>query len=133
MPDKFAYVEFSAATGKPIRIFRTEHAASVSPAWDLGLVKLWNRARAVDSIRRQVFERDGWACVHCSESICWKTGHMHERQARGQILQISENEWQGGEISLDNSVTLCAQCHLYDKIAGHGDRQPDFSKDPIIQ
>jgi hypothetical protein len=126
MSDKFAFVEFD--TFGPIRIFRTEHAASQSQAWDLGMVKAWNRARATEAIRRRVFYRDGWLCVHCGNSITWETGHLHERQHRGEILEISENEWQGGEVSLANSETRCYHCHIVDP-TGHGKRAPQFGSD----
>lgn len=126
MLDTRAYVEFSSATGLPIRIFRTDKQAAASPAWDLGLVKEWNRAKAVTSIRRQVFERDGWACIHCATTVTWSTGEMNERQHRGQILQLESGEYHGGEISLDNSETLCHGCHTVNPDSAHGDRLPRF-------
>ncbi len=119
-----AYVEFDKIG--PVRIFRTAQAAAVTRTF--GLVRIVNRTLAVRAIRRRVFERDGWACVHCANPVIWKTGHMHERQARGDIQLTEEGYYSGGEISLENSITLCANCHLYDKVAGHGNRQPQFGK-----
>src|SRR5574337_1376167 len=101
MDEKFAYVEFDAG-GQPVCIFRTLMQATRSVAWDCGLVKAWSRRRAVAAIRRQVFDRDGWACVHCGANVSWQTGEMHERVPRGE----------GGLISTDNSCTMCHSCHL---------------------
>lgn len=123
MPETTAFVEFDLIG--PLRIFRTKHAAVSSPAWDLGTVKEWNLARATKVIRRRVLARDGWNCVHCGNPITWSTAHMHERQARGKILEIAENEWQGGEVSLDNSCCFCYDCHLNGP-TGHGKRKPQF-------
>lgn len=75
------------------------------------------KASAVGSIRRQVFKRDGFTCVHCGASVTWLTGHMHEREWKGR----------GGEVSVANCVTLCYSCHLNDPVAGHGKRKPQFT------
>lgn len=124
--DTIAYVEFDIAG--PIRIFRNKDLAVSSEAFNIGLVRQWSYSRAVKAIRRRVFERDGWACVHCSEPLTWQTAHMHERQSRGDIQLTPEGYYSGGEISLENSITLCSECHLHDKIAGHGNRQPRFGE-----
>lgn len=126
MPDTFVYLEFDTA-GKPVRIFRTDKAAANSVAWDEHRVKLWHYARAVQEIRHAVFERDGWACIHCGNDVTWNTGHMHEKQARGDIREVEEGTYSGGEISLDNSETRCYNCHLVDP-TGHGKRKPQFSQ-----
>lgn len=118
-----AHVEFDDIG--PVRVFRTAQAAAVTRT--LGLTRIVNRTLAVRAIRRRVFERDGWLCVHCSNPVIWKTGHMHERQHRGDIQLTEEGYYSGGEISLENSVCLCYSCHLNDPVAGHGKRNPQFS------
>ena len=115
MPSKRVWVELSAE-GCVIRIFRTRRdAAEAELAFPINHV---DRAEAVKDIRRQVFERDGYSCTHCGKAINWDTGHLHERLWRGR----------GGEMSLDNSTTLCYSCHLNDPVAGHGKRQPQFTR-----
>lgn len=128
MSNEKVYVEYDAIG--PIRVFRSDRAAadiSHNLAWSLNLIKLANRAWAVQVIRMRVFHRDSWACVHCSNGITWSTGHMHERQARGDIRLTPEGYYSGGEISLENSCTLCYHCHLEDDNA-HGKRRPQFSQ-----
>ena len=115
MASKQVWVELSAA-GRVIRIFRNRRAAAETElAFPIDLV---DRAVAVKDIRAAVFQRDGYACTHCGKVVTWETGHLHERVWRGR----------GGEMSLENSTTLCFACHMYDKVAGHGARQPQFGK-----
>ena len=115
LSSKQVWCELSAE-GRVIRIFRNRRkAAEAELAFPVDLV---DRAEAVKDIRRQVFERDGYSCTHCGKAINWDTGHLHERLWRGR----------GGEMSLENSTTLCFACHTYDKVAGHGARQPQFGK-----
>lgn len=101
-----------------IRIFDNQRAAVVSPAWQAGLVRMLPYPIAVEIIRRAVFSRDNWCCTHCGDPFVWVTGHMHERLWRGR----------GGEISLDNSVSLCGMCHLTNPVAGHGERAVQWSR-----
>ncbi len=75
------------------------------------------RAEAVAEIRRQVYERDGRTCVRCGRPVTWEQMHLHERKARGR----------GGEISVENSETSCAACHIGPQGA-HGNRRPQFSR-----
>ena len=115
LSSKQVWCELSAE-GRVIRIFRNRRkAAEAALAFPVDLV---DRAEAVKDIRRQVFERDGYSCTHCGKAINWDTGHLHERLWRGR----------GGEMSLDNSTTLCYSCHLNDPVAGHGKRQPQFTR-----
>lgn len=121
--DDVCWVELDACK-QPIRIFRTINAALSSPAFDQGLVMEWGRAAAIASIRLRVFVRDSFMCVHCGEDVTWdgpNKGEMHERIWRGR----------GGEISVENSVTLCQECHRYDEVAGHGKRQVQFSQSVV--
>jgi 5-methylcytosine-specific restriction endonuclease McrA len=117
MTPELVYVLISGVTKTPVRIFRTEKDARADSGFDLGLVVRWIRANAVEIIRRAVFVRDDWTCTHCGNPVTWDTGEMHERQWRGR----------GGEISLENSTTLCQHCHSKDKVAGHGTRQVQWS------
>jgi hypothetical protein len=127
-PERFAYVEFDGG-GRPVTIFRTLEQATQSVSWDCGLVKAWSRRRAVGAIRRQVFDRDGWCCVHCGVNVTWQTGEMHERQPRGDIRKM-DTGYQGGFISLENSETRCRDCHTGPEGA-HASRAPRFGELPI--
>lgn len=104
--------------GRVIRIFRTHKAAVLNPAWETGHVLETPRADAVESIRRQVFERAGYKCETCGDRVTWDSGHLHEKHHRGK----------GGEVSVENGQCLCYNCHLNDPIVGHGKRKPQFSK-----
>lgn len=121
--DKFVWVEFDT-NGQPLRIFRTEEQAKLSIAWDIGLIKAWSRKRAIESIRRQVFERDAWQCVHCGSLLDWNKAEMHEKWPRGEIRRLENGEYRGGEISLDNSETRCHECHV---LIAHN-REPRWTK-----
>lgn len=126
MPSKRVWVELApCCTGSldvhAIRIFKNSKAAFSSSAWADCRVVLADRAIATKDIRAAVFQRDGYACTHCGKAVTWETGHLHERVWRGR----------GGEMSLDNSTTLCVSCHLNDPVAGHGKRQPQFIKERI--
>lgn len=114
------WVKISGVTKLPVRIFNFVRDAVADSGYDLGLVIEYERALAVEQIRRAVFVRDDWSCTHCGESVTWdgtRKGHMHERQWRGK----------GGEISLENSTTLCSQCHEHNSVAGHGKRKVQWS------
>lgn len=99
--------EIDPATGLPIRIFRIQQAAFKLPP---DRVREWPKRDAVESIRRQVFARTGGECEFCAKRITWDSMHMHEQQHKSL----------GGEVSLENSVGLCARCHLD---VEHGDRK----------
>ena len=71
-------------------------------------------ADAVKSIRKQIFYRSKGFCELCAAIVVESSGHMHEQLHRGQ----------GGEISLANSIFICATCHRL----AHADRNPRFSK-----
>lgn len=72
------------------------------------------KVEAISQIRRQVFEISRGECRNCSRAITWNF-HMHEQKPKGR----------GGEVSVTNSVALCADCHLNQE---HGDRKPQWSK-----
>lgn len=101
------------ALGKAVRIMKcqklcvtVEHVAFIL------------RSAAVDDIRRAIWERDGRRCTHCGNALTYGALEMHERQWRGK----------GGEVSVVNGTSLCAGCHHNDKVAGHGNRRPRWSK-----
>jgi 5-methylcytosine-specific restriction endonuclease McrA len=71
----------------------------------------------VKAIRRAVFERAEYMCEYCGALLTWNTGHMHEKIHRGR----------GGKISLENSVALCAKCHIGPH-GEHGARRPRFGE-----
>jgi len=101
-----------------VRIFRTVKAAVSSPAWEENRVARIDRGIAVGQIRRRVFERDQYRCTTCDDFVTWESGEMHERNPRGK----------GGEVSLDNSTTLCHNCHTASDSSAHGNRKPQWSK-----
>ena len=102
--------------GRAVRIFKNMKVAAQCLYWPLNVVFVL-RATAVSAIRRQIWERDKKKCVHCGALVPYGVFEMHERIWRGR----------GGEISLDNGVTLCSDCHQNDKVAGHGTRQVRWS------
>jgi hypothetical protein len=95
---------------KVSRIFRSL-SASIFPGSKSVQI---TRSFAVHSIRSQIFERSKGECELCSAPVTWDTGHMHEQIPRGK----------GGEISLENSVFVCAACHKH----AHRKRNPQWTK-----
>ena len=91
--------------GKIIRIFRRPAAARTTE----GDIREYPRKDAVEAIRRQVFEKSGGNCRDCGKIITWKF-HMDEEIPRSE----------GGEISIFNSVALCAACHILRDDSKHG-------------
>jgi len=103
------------------RIFLSEKAAVQS-----GLPWAWApRAGAVESIRRQVFDRAAGHCEvpkdrkRCNAAITWESGEMHERQPRGMT------GFKRGEISVENSLAACKECHRRE----HANRRLVWRKD----
>ena len=77
-----------------------------------------SRKQAVEDIRRQVFERAGGTCERCAaQRITWDSMHLHEQVHRGK----------GGEVSVENSVALCARCHI-SPVGEHANRFPQWSR-----
>jgi hypothetical protein len=122
---ELVWVELSPHGCGAIRIFRTRTQAVTSSAYTEARVVQQPYYIAVSNIRALVMHRDQSACVHCGELVTWGSGEMHERQWRGQIKQISEFEYQGGEISVSNSETRCHNCHTGP--GGAHDRNPKWS------
>lgn len=121
----YVWAEFDNEFDRPIRIFRYQSQAMKNPGWDSGHVRLSSFKYAVETIRRYVFQRDEYACVHCGDMVTWESGEMHERQPRGQIRQTDDGEYRGGEISVENSETRCHNCHT--GIGGAHNRNPIWS------
>lgn len=112
MSDKIIWVELHVETRLPVAILKnSKHASHVANTAQM------LRSVATGSIRQQVYERDGRACTHCGAPVTPDTMHMHERLWRGR----------GGEISLENSTTLCGYCHEHSEVAGHGKRRVQWS------
>lgn len=97
------FVQF--LNNQPVRIFRSSKA---SIGFD-GDVREYPRKDATEAIRRQVFEKSGGNCRDCGKIITWRF-HMDEE------IQRSD----GGEISIWNSVALCADCHILRDDSKHG-------------
>jgi hypothetical protein len=97
--------------GKAVRIIK--HLAG-----GYGRVECLALSTAVGEIRRKIWERDKRRCTHCGNTVTWQSMEMHERIWRGR----------GGEVSVENGVTLCAGCHINDPVAGHGNRKPQWKK-----
>ncbi len=103
------YVELGLS-GTAIRIFRNQKAAlKAQTCWTV-----MARNQAVGQIRHQLFIRSEGYCEFCDDRVTERGGQMHERLHRGQ----------GGEISLANSVFICATCHAF----AHIGRNPHWSK-----
>ena len=100
------WVEIGMA-GLPIRIFRNRKQVS-------GFFREYPRREAIAAIRHQIFVRSAGYCELCAVPVTEQTMHMHEQKHRGK----------GGEVSLVNSVGICAICHKHE----HRDREPKWSK-----
>ncbi len=112
MGKQMVWVEIVPETGQILRILRTTFDAVRLPQERVRQVA---KMVAVGDIRKQVIARDtrnGFIeCRFCGARLLPGTGHMHEQQAKGK----------GGEVSVENSVMLCASCHI-GRDGAHGDR-----------
>ena len=109
MPRNRVMCEIHPESKRVIRVFRNDKdALSLPPE----RVRQFPKKDAVEDLRRQVFELSEGLCRNCGKIINWRF-HMHELQHRGR----------GGEQSLENSIALCADCHLNQE---HGDRRPQW-------
>jgi 5-methylcytosine-specific restriction endonuclease McrA len=111
-----AWVQVDEFTGWATRIFKNQKAALTNVE---NFVQQMDRALAVSQIRRQIFDRQEGVCINCPTMLTFSSGHLHEKIHRGQ----------GGEISLENSEMLCADCHILGPRSIHGkERSPQFTK-----
>lgn len=115
--DKMVWVELGAYR-RIIRIFRSRSAAfHLTAKQKVTNAVEMKRSEAVGEIRHQIFVRSRGNCEICDAPIPEKTMHMHEQKHRGR----------GGEISLENSLAICATCHF----RAHRDRRVRFGEDKI--
>lgn len=107
--------------GLPIRIFRKDKKWLLCPE---GKLHTMTKQDAVALIRLQVFERAGGAlyegettirgkCEECDYPITWDSMEMHEKIFKGR----------GGDVSLENCLGLCHDCHTGSPTSKHGDRR----------
>lgn len=111
MKDKMVWVAQTHDLMRVERIFKSKNAAYASG--DPYIVSM-KRSEAVRSIRNQIFYRSKGFCELCGDIVTLYSGHMHEQKWRGR----------GGEISLENSVFICAKTHKLE----HKDRSPQFTR-----
>ena len=104
----YVYVELGL-DALPVRIFKSQKQ-SLAAGWR----QIYPRTSAVAAIRHKLFLRSKGDCEICTAPLTESSGHMHEQIHRGQ----------GGEISLANSVFICAKCHR----DAHKARNPQWSK-----
>ncbi|CAN5951002.1 unnamed protein product [Sphagnum jensenii] len=74
------------------------------------------KGKDMESLRREVFERDGYSCKHktwlslmggvmwevCNKPVTWETGHLAHIESRGA----------GGPDTAENTYCCCAEHHL---------------------
>lgn len=112
--------------GLPIRIFRKDKKWLQCPTDKLHKMR---KADAVSIIRLMVFCRAGglvsngetlvWGeCEECGQPIAWENFEMHEKIFKGR----------GGEVSLENCLGLCHDCHQGSPTSKHGDRRWQSAK-----
>lgn len=58
----------------------------------------YTKQRIGHALRRQVFERDAYRCVHCGDHMDLTVDHIHP-------------ESKGGDLELGNLQTLCRPCN----------------------
>jgi len=119
MANRQVWVERAPLGRAIIRIFRGSHSPDWQKANECGLVSLVPKFDAVSEIRKQIWQRCAGNCEWCGKRIresgsLYERGHMHEKIPKGN----------GGEVSLDNGIFLCYNCHIN---VAHGDRRPRFS------
>lgn len=98
-----------------VRIFRSKAAMlrEISPD-NPGRLRQIRYVHAVEALRRRLYLRSRGCCDFCGSVVTESSGHMHEKKHRGK----------GGEISMENSVFICAACHK----DAHKERSPRWKK-----
>lgn len=103
---------------KPLRVFKNHKAMVLAmPYVECGFTTQMERREAVGAIREAIYVRQNGTCLNCPTILTRGSFHMHEREHRGQ----------GGEISLENGIGLCYDCHLGDS-GQHPEKRLMFSK-----
>lgn len=59
---------------------------------------IYSKKKIGHELRRKVFERDAYRCVHCGDHIDLTVDHIHP-------------ESKGGTLDMDNLQTLCRPCN----------------------
>ncbi len=120
---KKVWAEIDSCSGLAIRVFKNRKLALLAVLEAYGCVREMERAEAVRQIREQLFGIQEGRCADCNAIVFWDAMEMHERQHRGEFTKENSEDHleveKSGEISLMNSVALCADCHERE----HGDRQ----------
>jgi hypothetical protein len=107
-----AHVELQ--DGRVHRIFRSGKAWAVAGV--LGrTISVMPRVDAIRQIRRTLWARCN-ECAWCGEVVDWNACQMHEIVPRGK----------GGDISMENSIILCYDCHQGREDSAHGNRKLHF-------
>ena len=107
--DKLVWVEQNQAL-TAIRIFKNRNAAFSTTV----LVVEMRYKVAVGDIRHFCWLRSKGECELCGDIVTEQSGHLHEQWWRGK----------GGEISIWNSVFICAKTHKRE----HRSREPQWSR-----
>lgn len=109
---KYVWVEL--VSGVAVRIFKCGKDAAGSSAERIAHIL---KTQATGEIRKQIWWRTKGECEWCTKIITEESMHMHEVIHRGQ----------GGEVSIENSVGICAECHI-GPLGAHSDRRPRFGE-----
>ena len=115
------WVELDSILKLPIRIFKSWKAAVhlVSRGSAHSATEM-EYATAVRLIRHQLFLRSYGYCQLCAVIVTEQGCHMHERIHRGRF----DVDGYSGEISLTNSIIVCAKCHRLQ----HPEREIQFTR-----
>jgi hypothetical protein len=113
--DKLVWVEIDPDTRYVVRIFKSQKQMVLQmPYAECGTTQQMLYKVAVWDVRHQCWLRSKGECELCGDTVTEQSGQMHERQHRGK----------GGEISVANSVFVCAKTHKRE----HRDREPRWSR-----
>ena len=116
---EFVTVELGK-NGLPIRIFLSRKLACADPSLDIGEMR---RGAAVSLIRKQIVQRSAGICeCGCGKPVTEASGHMHERKPRGMTAH------ERGEISVENSIFIRPDCHVWGRNSAHANRRPQWGK-----
>ena len=110
--------------GNIVRIFRSTHGEDWSRAMAAGTLQTCPKKDAVGEIRGKIWKRCAGRCEWCGSPVT-ESGSLRRRMHQHE--KVFKGKGGGsGEVSLDNCVGICYDCHFNDP-AAHGDRRPQFS------